>query len=63
MKSKVLSLLHLNVGSLSEHFDSFEYLINKLQTEFDFINITESRLIKGISLTTNIELKGYVIET
>ena len=40
-----------------------EYLIlNQLQIEFHFICITESRLIKGISPTTNINLKDYVIE-
>ena len=30
--------------------------------EFDFIGITESRLMKGISPTTDIKLKDYVME-
>ena len=53
MKAKALSLLHLNAGSLPKQFDNFKYLINQLQIEFDFIGIAESRLIKGISATTN----------
>ena len=62
MESKALSIFHLNVGSLSKQLDNFEFLINQLQIEFDFISITESRSIKCISPTTNIKLKDYVIE-
>ena len=62
MKSKALSLFHLNVGFLPKQFDNFEYLINQLQIQFDFIGVTESRLIKGKSPTTNNNLKDYVIE-
>ena len=62
MKSKGLSLFHINVDSLPKQFDNFKYLINQLQIEFDFIAIIESRLIKGISPTTNINLNDYVIE-
>ena len=62
MKSKALSLFHRNVGSLPKRFDNFKNLINQLQIEFDLIGITESRLIKGISPATNINLKDYVIE-
>ena len=51
MKSKALSLFHLNAGFLSKQCDNFEYFINQLQIEFDFIGITESRLIEGISPT------------
>ena len=62
MKRNALSLFHLKVGSLPKQFDNFKYLINQLQIEFDFIGIRDSRLMKGISLTTNINLNGYVIE-
>ena len=62
MKSKALSLFHLNVGFLPKQFDNFKHLINQLQTEFDFISIAESRLINGITSTTNINLNDYVIE-
>ena len=55
-------MFHLNVCSLSKKFDNFEQLINQLQIEFDFVGIIESRLIKGINLTTNINLKDYVVE-
>ena len=49
MKSKVLSLFHLYMGSLPEQFDNFKYLINQLQIELDFISIAESRLIKDMA--------------
>ena len=62
MKRNALSLYHLKVGSLPKQFDNFKYLINQLQIEFDFIGIADSRLIKGISPTTNINLNDYVIE-
>ena len=62
MKSKDLSLFHLNVGSLPKKFNKFKYLINQLQIEFDFIDITESKLIKDMTPTTNINLNDYVID-
>ena len=62
MKRKPILLFHLNVCSLPKQFDNFKYLIKQLHIEFDFIGITESRLIKGISLTTKINLKDYIIE-
>ena len=62
MRSKALWLFHLNFGSLPTQSDNFKYLINQLQIEFDFTAITESRLIKCISPTTNINLNDYVIE-
>ena len=62
MKSKALSLSRLNVGSLPEQFHNFKYLINQLQTEFDFIGLKKSRTIKGITPTTNINMNDYVIE-
>ena len=58
MKSQAFSLFHLNFGSLPKQCDNFEHILN----QFDFIGITESRLIKGISPTTNIKLQDYVIE-
>ena len=47
IKSKSLSLFHLNINSLQKHFDDFEYFLNDLNLEFDFIGITESRLLKS----------------
>lgn len=57
MKSKALSLFPLNVSFLPKQVDNFEYLI-----EFDFLGFTGSRLITGISPTTYITLKDYIIE-
>ena len=62
MRSKALWLFHLNFDSLPTQSDNFKYLINQLQIEFDFTVITESRLIKCISPTININLNDYVIE-
>ena len=41
MKSKLLSIFHLNIGSLPKEIDNFEYLINQLQIEFNPTDITE----------------------
>ena len=62
LKSKCLSFFHLNVSSLSKHFDNFNHLINILKLEFDILGISESRILKSQSLNTNVSLQNYVIE-
>ena len=62
LKSKCLSFFHLNINSLSKHFDNFNHLINKLKLEFDIMDISESRILKSQSLNTNVSLQNYVIE-
>ena len=62
LKSKCLSFFHLNINSLSKNFDYFKHLINKLKLEFNILGISESRILKSQSLSTNVSLQNYVIE-
>ena len=44
--SKQMSLIHLNISSLSYHVDELTNLLNKLNTNFKVIGIIKSRLKK-----------------
>ena len=62
MKSKCLSVLHLNISSLQKHFNNFECFLDEMKPEFDFIGITESRISKKQSPSNNINLPNYSTE-
>ena len=55
-------LFHLNINSLSFHFDELESLISKSKNDFQKIGISEIRLKKTQETTTNILLENYNIE-
>ena len=59
LKSKCLWFFHLNINSLSKHFDNFNHLINKLELEleFDILGISDSRILKSQSLNTNVTFR------
>eukprot|EP00111_Clytia_hemisphaerica_P005667 TCONS_00016451-protein len=42
-KSEGLSAFHLNISSISKHFDKLQTLLSQLNINFDFIGISESR--------------------
>ena len=44
LNSKCLSFFYVNVNSLSENFDNFNHLINKLKSEFDVIGISDLKI-------------------
>ena len=56
------SLFHLNINSLSFHFDELESLISKSKNDFQIIGISEARLKKTQETTTNIQLENYNIQ-
>ena len=62
IKQKGLSVLHLNISSLSAHIDDLKNFLSELRTKFDIICISESRLSQKNSKTTDINLAGYNIE-
>ena len=62
VKQEDLSVLHLNVSSLSAHIGDLKNFLSELRTKFDKICISESRLSQKNSKTTNINLAGYNIE-
>ena len=62
IKSQDLSILHLNISSISSHINDLKMFINLLNTKFDIICIPESRLSQKPPQPTNIHLPGYNIE-
>ena len=61
-KSKSLSLLHLNICSLSKNFDNFCILLKEINMNFDIIALIESRIKKNSVSPIDIELENYSIE-
>ena len=53
------SLLHLNISSLSAHINELKTLPSHVDTKFDVICISESRISKRNSLTNNMDIPGY----
>ena len=56
---KMFSILHLNIASLSKHFDDLTTLLANLQHEFDVITLTESKIKQNSQILKNFELPGY----
>ena len=53
-KRKDFSLFHLNIASLSKHKDELETLLTILDYKFDAIELTETKLIKNVTLIYDI---------
>ena len=62
LQKKQFSLMHLNISSLQYHFEELNDLLETSKTKFSVIGITESRLKKGITPISNINLQNYKIE-
>ena len=54
-----MSIFHLNIASLSKHKEELETLLTILDYKFDVIGLTEIKIIKNITRTYDINLKGY----
>ena len=61
-KHKSLALFHINACSLNKHFDDLDHLLKCRNKVFDIIAVTETRITKQTSLTTNINLRNCAIE-
>ena len=57
-----MTVLHLNISSLSFHINELKLLLSSLNLEFDIICITESRITKSNLPTSNIHIPGYNTE-
>ena len=57
-----LSVIHLNISSLPLHINELKLFLNFFKCKFDIISISESRITKSNTLTTNIDIPGYNIE-
>ena len=62
LQLKVISFFHLNTNSLSKNFDNFNHLTNDLNLDFDFLDISESSILKSQSSNINIHLQNCLIE-
>ena len=62
-KSLSLSPFHINACSLSKNFDDLVYLLKYTNRNFDIIAVSETRISKKTSLTSNINLNNYYFET
>ena len=62
-KSLSLSPFHINSCSLSKNFDDLVYLLKYTNKNFDIIAVSETRISKKTSLTSNINLNNYYFET
>ena len=61
-KNKSLSLFHLNACSLNKNFDDLQHLLSCTRKTFDITAISETRIIKNISLLNNLNLNNYSFE-
>ena len=61
-KQQVLSILHLNISSISAHTDDLRTFLNLAHHKFDIICISESRISVKHPQTTNIDLPGFNME-
>ena len=60
--SNQLSVFHLNISSLSYHFDEFNTFLNSNKLKPTIIGITETRIKKGQDPLNDISLPNYNIE-
>ena len=56
------SFFHLNISSLSFHFEELSILISEHNLNFDFLEISESRLNLNKNPLTSVQLPGCNIE-
>ena len=52
----------MNISSLIYNFDQLHTLLSEININFCLNGITESRLKKDTTRTTNIDIKGYTFE-
>ena len=57
-----LSVIHLNISFLPLHINELKLFLGFFKCKFDIISISESRITKSNTLTTNINIPGCNIE-
>ena len=58
-----LSFFHINASSLNKNFDDLLYLLKCTNKSFDIIAVSETRISKKTSLTSNVNLSNYSFES
>ena len=61
-KSKQLFLFHINTCSLNKNSDDLQHLLKCTNKVFDIVAVSETRIMKKTSLTSNISLNNYSFE-
>ena len=61
-KQQDLSVLHLNISSISAHIDDLRTFLNLAHDKFDIICMSGSRISVKHPQTTNIDLPGFNME-
>ena len=61
-KNKPLSLFHINACSLNKNSDDLQHLLKCTNKVFDIVAVSETRIMKKTSLTSNISLNNYSFE-
>ena len=56
---KTFSIFHLNIHSVQAHIEDLRVLIGMLDHKFDFICLSESKIMKGIKPQIDISIDGY----
>ena len=56
------SAFHLNISSLSRHFDELNALLSILNLKFSVIGISESRFLKHSPPIFDFNIEGYLVE-
>ena len=62
LKDDFKKTFHMNISSLTYNFDQLHTLLSEINIYFDLIGVAKSRLKKGRTRTTNIDIKGYTFE-
>ena len=61
--TKDFSLFHVNIRSLSKHFDELHALLHASKIPFDVIGITESKQSLNKDFLTNVKINDYQLHT
>ena len=61
-KFKSLSLCHIKACSLIKNFDGLEHLIKHTNKAFHIVVVSETRINRKTSVTSNINLQNYFFE-
>ena len=62
-KAHSFSFFHVNIRSLTKHFEELHSLLKSTQIPFDIIGITESKQLVDTNFLTNVNIAGYKLHT
>ena len=57
------SLFHVNIRSLSKHFDELHSLLYSSKIPFDVIGVTETKQLVNKDFLTNVNIEDYQLHT